>query len=194
VSNAQLRVALVAHTLEPGTGVDRAVRVTAKALADAGHDVALLTSHRRPTRRADEHGVRVVRLARLPEAPLRWRGFTGPLTHGPLLIRELARGDYDVAHAFTPEDAGWARTASRSTGLPIAFGAAEALGRDRLADRRLRFNAIELAIECDAVIAPSKEQAALADRWLAVDAEVIDPRDAAGHERLYRELISRRSR
>jgi hypothetical protein len=194
VSDARLRVALVAHTLDSGSELDDVARATAKALTDAGHDAVLVSSHRRPTRTSVEDGVRVVRLARLPEAPLRWRGFTGPVTHGPLLMRELTRGGYDVAHAFTPEDAALARMAARRTGLPVVFTAAEPLGRDRLAERRLRLKAVELAIDSDAVTAPTEELASLADRWLAVDADVIDPRDAAAHERLYREVISRRSR
>ena len=184
-----MKVALVAHTIG---GPDAVPISVAGTLQEAGHEPVVLSSHRHPTRETTEHGVRVVRLARLPEAPLRYRGFTGPITHAPLMLRALKRGGYEVVHAFTPEDA-W--IALRGRGAPVVFTEAEPLGRDRLSDRRLRLRAAQAAVEqTDAVTAPTAELAALITRWLAVDAEVIDPRDAAAHVDLYRRVLATRSR
>ena len=109
--------------------------------------------------------------------------------------RALARSSYDVVHAFSPEDAWIALRWQRRSGRPVVFTAAEPLARDRLADRRLRLRAVRAAVEdSDAVIAPSDELAGLVSRWLAVQADTVDARDAAAHERLYREVIARRSR
>jgi hypothetical protein len=184
----RLRIGFVSHTIDDaGT----APLATAAAMEAAGHDVVVFSSHRHPTRTTVEGGVPVVRLARLPEAPLRARGFTGPLTHAPLLRRALSRGGYHVVHAFTPEDAAIALRGRGRHRLRIVFTAAEPLGRDRLADRRLRLRAVAAAVEeSDAVTAPDAERAALVERWLAVRAQVIDPHDAGGHERLYRGLIA----
>ena len=184
-----MKVALVAHTLDAPDAVPLQV---GEALRDRGHEPVVLSSHRHSTSETTEQGVRVVRVARLPEAPLRYRGFTGPLSHAPLMLRALKRGGYDVVHAFTPEDA-W--IALRSRDAPVVFTAAEPLGRDGLSDRRLRLRAVQAAVEhTDAVTAPTDELAALVARWLAVDAEVIDPRDAAAHLDLYRRVLATRSR
>ena len=184
-----MKVALVAHTVD---GPDAAPISVAAALQEAGHEPVVLSSHRHRTRETTEHGVRVVRVARLPEAPLRYRGFTGPITHAPLMLRALKRGGYEIVQAFTPEDA-W--IALRGADAPVVFTAAEQLGRDRLSDRRLRLRAVQAAVEqTDAVTAPSEELAALVARWLAIDADVIDPRDAAAHLDLYRRVLARRSR
>jgi hypothetical protein len=168
---------------------------TAAALAKDGHDVRVLSSHRHATRATTEGGVSVVRTARLPEAPLRHRGFTGPLTHAPLTLRALMTGGYDVAHAFTPEDAWIAIRWRRRSERPVLFTVAEPLARDRLSDRRLRLRAVQAAAdETDAVTATSEELAEIAARWLAVEPTVIDPADGAGHAALYRDVIARRRR
>jgi hypothetical protein len=191
-SAERLRVALLAHTIEDPAPTWLAA---AAALQDIGHDAVVLSSHRHPTRETTEHGVRVVRIARLPEAPLRWRGFTGPLTHAPLTLRALARGGYDAVHAFSPEDAAIALLSRRRTGTPVVFTAADPLDRDRLADRRLRLRLVQAAVEeSDAVTAPTDALAALVERWLAVDAAVLDPRDGAAQVDLYRRLLATRNR
>ena len=190
MSAGRLRVALVEHTVS-----NDAARRTARALVADGCEARVISSHPRPTRASLEDGVEVVRVARLPEAPLRYRGFTGPITHAPLALRALARDEYDVVHAFSPEDAAIALRSRHATGAPVVFTAAEPLTRDRLADRRLRLRFVQAAVEgSDALTATTDEFAELAARWLAVDAQVIDPADAAAHERLYRELVARRRR
>ena len=190
MSAGALRVALLEHTVGGGAALR-----TARALVAGGCEARVISSHPRPTRTSLEDGVEVVRIARLPEAPLRYRGFTGPLTHAPLVLRTLARRGYDVVHAFSPEDAAIALRSRRATGTPVVFTAAEPLTRDRLADRRLRLRLVQAAVEeSDALTAPTGELAQIAARWLAVDAQVIDPADAAAHERLYRDLVARRRR
>ena len=193
----RLRVALLVHTVEspPATGMEQAACRLAAGLGALGHEAHVLSSHRFATRATVEDGVRVLRTRRLPEAPLRWRGFTGPLTHLPLTLRSLASGRYDIVHAFSPEDAAIALLWRRRSGVPAVFTAAEPLGRDRLADRRLRLRLVASAVEeSDAVTAPTRELASLVSRWLAVEAAVVDPGDAAAHEGLYRRLLARRTR
>jgi hypothetical protein len=182
---------MVVHTID---GPDTPALVAATALGERGHDVVVISSQPLTSREAFERGVRVVRVARLPEAPLRYRGFTGPLTQAPLLLRALERGRFDVVHTFSPEDA-WIVLRRRGRGgRPVVFTAAEPLARDHLADKRLRMRAVRAAVEdSDAVTAPSEELAAVVARWLAVDATVLDPRDGVAHERLYRQLLRQAS-
>jgi hypothetical protein len=133
-----------------------------------------------------------VRVPRLPESPLRLRGFTGPLTHVPFLYRALRHGSYDVAHAFSAPDAKAALAWARRTGGPAVFTCVETLTRESLADRRLRLRLLTAAVErSDAVIAPSVDAVAALRRWMATDALLLEPADATAHERLYRKLLQR---
>jgi hypothetical protein len=192
---APLRVALLYHTLRwpPGPGVERTAWKLASSLRDAGHQPSVLTSHLGPTHREVQDGILIIRSTRLPEAPLRWRGFDGPLTHVPLTVTELAIGRYDVAHAFSPPDAFGALLWRRLAGRPVAYTSPETLKRRSLADRRLRLRLLAHAVQdSDAVIAPTEEARLALWRWLAVDALVIDPAGASEHLRLYGELQARR--
>ena len=45
----------------------------------------------------------------------------------------------------------------------------------------------------DALVAGTEESRAALLRWLAIEAPVIEPNDAAGHTRLYRDLLTRRA-
>jgi hypothetical protein len=131
--------------------------------------------------------------ARPLDALLRRRGFAGPLTHVPLGLAGLVAGGFDVAHAFSPVDALTALAWRRVARGPAVFTCTETLGRERLADRRLRLWLLQRAVEdTDAVIASTEESRAALRRWLAVDAAVIESCAASGHERLYRELLTRR--
>jgi hypothetical protein len=129
----------------------------------------------------------IVRATRLPEAPLRFRGFTGPLTHVPLAAGALWRGRYDLAHTFTVPDAVAALVWRRASERPVVFGCREVLDRASVADRRLRLPLLTAAVEdTDAVVAASREAREALGRWMAVDAPLIEPRDGAAHARLYR--------
>jgi hypothetical protein len=164
------------------------MRELAGALSAAGHEVTVIGSRPGRTRRTHEDGFEVVRVGRLPEAPLRSRAFDGPLTHLPGLLAELTRGRFEVAHAFSPQDA----FAARHGPAGVAFTCVEAPRRETLSDRRLRLAFWQAAIDpWNAVIVPGEEQREALWRWLAVEAEVAEPRDAAAHERIYSRCLER---
>jgi hypothetical protein len=167
-----MRIALL-H--DDSTGARHACEL-ADALRDAGHDPHVLSAH--PAGPA--------------EALLRRRGFAGSLTPVPSGVVALLRGGFDVAQAFSPADALTALTWRRLVGRPAVFTCTEPLDRERLADRRLRLWLLQRAVrDTDALIAATAEARAALARWLALDAPVIESRDAAGYERLYRELLAR---
>lgn len=178
-----LRVALVHHDCHPS------VLEAAKGLLAAGHQAHVVACHRGPSRLTVLGDVPVVRCRRLPEFPLRWRGFVSPLTHLPGVFATLMRGGYDIAYAWSSADAPAALAWGRLTGKPTVFAPAEPPTRELLADRRLRLWMIARALEhSDAVVAPSLDVRQALRRWVAVDAPLLYPLDAAGHERLYEEL------
>jgi len=132
----------------------------------------------------------VVRPPALPEELLRRRGLTGPLTHVPLATAVLLRGRFDVVHAFSPPDAFAARAWRRVTGGPVVVTTLEVLDRARLADGRLRLALLRGAVEdADVLLAASDEVREALRRWMAAEAAVLEPRDAAAHERLYRDVL-----
>jgi hypothetical protein len=125
------------------------------------------------------------------DALLERRGFTTPVTHLPMTVAALARGRYDVAHAFSAQDAYTALRWRRRSGRPVVFSLTEPIERERLANRRLRLRFLSAALEqSDTVIAHDEDTRAAAWRWLAIDAPVIEPSDGAAHDRLYRSLLS----
>ncbi len=193
-AHPSLDVALVHSSYRaPATAVvETAVHDLAAALRDRGHRPTVLTAHRALSRRpTSEEEIPVLDVARLPESPLRRRGFTGPLTQIPLILRALLSARHDVVHSFSAPDALAARLWRRRCGRPILFTCTETLSRDRLADRRLRLRLLSSAVEdSDAVLVPTDEAAAALWRWLAVEAPVVDPCDGAAHERLYRRLLA----
>jgi hypothetical protein len=165
-----LRIALLDHS-GPYAGE------LAEALRAAGHRAEIVS----------EHAVGSLRLA---EKVLRYRGFATPLTQVPFCVTALRRGGYDLAQAFSPQDALAARLWRRLEGRPVVFSPAEPLRREVLADRRLSLKLLERAVEdSDAVVAPTAEQREAFSRWLALDVPLIEPGDAAGWERLYRQLL-----
>ena len=164
--------------LHDGRAGERHARELAEALRSAGQQVQLL---RAPT-------------ARLAEALLGGRGFSGRLTQLPFGVTALLRSQFDVAHAFSVPDAVTALTWRRLVGRPAVFTCIEPLDRDRLADRRLRLWLLQRAVQdSDALVAATEESRAALARWLALDAQVIASGDAAGYERLYRELLAQRA-
>lgn len=175
-SGRALRIALLAHRREAGAGPPEPVARLHAALRDAGHEAVL------------------VEAPGLPEELLRRRGFTGPLTPVPGTVLLLRRGRFDVAHAFTPPDALAARLWRRRSRGIVAFTVLEELRREHLADERLRLGLLAGAVErSDVVVAPDARTRASVRRWMAAEAEVGTPADAAGHERLYRAALGRRA-
>lgn len=180
-----MRVALLDHSY----GAASLARPLALALTAAGHQAEVLTAGPR-SGRAVEDGVTVVRVRPLPDSPLRLRKIGDRPGRMPAALAALARGRYDVAHAFTPQDAA---VATRCPG-PAVFTCPEALTRAVLADRRRRLALWRRAVEgTGAVVAPDPDVAASLRRWLAVQARPIEPGSAEGHLALYRELLRRRA-
>lgn len=182
-----MRIALVHHSYgtEWAGAAGPLVAELARSLREAGHEPAILGSRAGPTRRETDDGVALIRLGRLPEWPLRARGFDGPLTHVPELLRELAGGGYDVAHAFSPQDA----AAAAYGPAPVVFTPSEPPRREALAERRLRLRAWEAAIRPpNVVVVPSEGHRQAVRRWLALEPELAAPHDAAAHLRIYRGL------
>jgi hypothetical protein len=178
VSEASLRVALLDHADRTGGGAggEGHAPTLAAALRVAGHEPRVLSSRGRAPRALDW--------------VLRRRGFTVPIAHLPASAGALAAGGYHVAHAFSPPDALAALAWRRLFPCIVVFTCAETLGRETVADRRLRMWAIEQAVRhADAFVAATEESRSTIERWLALDVPVLEPRDAAVHERLYRALL-----
>ena len=108
----------------------------------------------------------------------------------PLAAVALQRRRFDLAHAFSLPDAAAAARWSSRTGRPAVWSLREEPDRATLASRRGRFDLVRSAVGgVRAVVAPDRRVADACRRWLGAEAEVIDPRDAAGHEELYRRLV-----
>lgn len=148
-----MRIALLQPTFWPEVrrGSERLVHDLGVSLAARGHDVTLLTSHRRRPSVEHESGVRVVRRWRPPEvAPLSW--YEHHVANIPAVVWGLWGGGYDVAHAFFPSD-GWAALqARRIGGPPVLFSFHGIPARSHLVRRRYRLEMVEaLARRADAV-------------------------------------------
>lgn len=138
--------------------------------------------------RAAGRDARVVRVARRPERLLRARGFTGPLTHVPALALELRRRGCTVAHTFDPPDA----LAARLAGAAVVFTCVEELRRENVADGRLRLRLLRLAVEESAAVSAADDAAGAGlRRWMAVEAPILAPGDAAAWERVYAQAARR---
>jgi len=174
-----LRVALLA------SASSEEAALLAGALHGAGHLPALLA----PDPVGAPAGTEVVRLRSLPDRPLAFRQIGDGLAHLPHACVALARGRFDVAHAFTPVDAlaavAWAR---RSSGVAV-LTFVEPLQRETIGDRRFRLTTLKRSVGgAGAVLAATDEVRRSLRRLLALDVRVVAPPDAAGHLAVYREL------
>lgn len=134
-----MRIALAHPTYWPEVhrGSERLLHDLGVALAGRGHEVTLLTSHPAPTTVTEEEGIEVVRSRRLPQPPtlgLHER-FLGNVHN---VVRRLARGRYDLVHAFFPSDAWAASAARRLGGPPLVFSFNGIPVREFLVARRYR--------------------------------------------------------
>jgi hypothetical protein len=171
--SGSLRVAL----LQDGRGA-APVHELAAALRGLGHEAAVL-------------GARDSGAPAALDALLRRRGFSAPLARVPFALAALARGDHQVAHAFSPENAYAAWLWRRRGGGPVVLSLAEPIERERLADGRLRLRLLSTALEqSDAVIVHHDAARVAAWRWLALEPQVIAPGDGPALERLYRRLLA----
>jgi len=174
-----LRVALLGSATSPGA------RDLGEALLAAGQRPTLLA----PGAGHAPAGMQVVRLRRLAERGLRFRGIDDGLAHVPHALVALARAEFEAAHAFSPVDAipalAWARRSHR----PVLLTFVEPLRRETIASRRLSLATLERAVGgADAVLAADDAVAASLRRLLALEAPILAPSDAPGHLALYRRL------
>jgi Glycosyltransferase Family 4 len=165
-----LRVALLEHD---GEGTAEAVHA---AMGDAGHDIEAVA----------------IRPAGIPDLPLRLRKIGDAPGRMPGTLVALARGRFDLAHAFTAQDAVVALAWARGSERPVVYTQRAPVTRATVANRRLRLATLRRAVEgCDAVVAPDEETAESLRRWMAVEARVVSRRDAAGHRGLYLDVAGR---
>jgi Glycosyltransferase Family 4 len=149
-----------------------------------GASEPLLTALRRHDANPDP-----IRPASVPDALLRLRKIGDAPGLMPGTFVALARGDYDIAHAFTAQDAAVAVAWSRLSGRPAVYTQREPLARANVADRRLRLAMLRVAVERSAaVVAPDETTADSLRRWMAVEPRVLSPDSGAEHLRLYSQL------
>lgn len=176
-----MKIALLTPTYWPEVrrGSERFVAELSMELARRGHTPRIITSKpgppARPTRTV-ESGIEVVRVWRAPHSRLDRRAYEHHLTHLPFALRELQRGDDEIAHAVYPTDAAIAGQWSLQTGRPAVFSYMGIPHHDSLANRRLRLRATLSAVRgAAAVVALSETAAQGFERWLGVEARVIAP-------------------
>ena len=157
-------------------GAERLTHGLARWLTEAGHEVTLLTTHRRAGSRAEEDGFEVVRSWRPPDRLFQRRAYEDLLATVPIQARDLLGGDYDVAHAFHPVSAWAAVQARRRGGPPFVFSPTGIPTRGYLVARRYRMQMnLEAARDAAACSVLSEAAAGPFRRYLLRDPEVIPP-------------------
>ena len=173
-----LRVALLspAYWPEVRRGTERFARELADGLIARGHRPRLITSHPGARSVRAEDGLEVVRTRRPPEGPLRALGLEHHLTHVPLSLRELRRGDDELAHALYHADSLAAAAWSARTGRPHVFSFMGIPREGTLDHRRLTRRILLRAIQRADAFAVLSQTAAERFRALAgVEPRVIPP-------------------
>jgi hypothetical protein len=105
----------------------------------------------------------------------------------PSVVWKLARGRFDVAHAFAPA-LGWgASQAQRFGGPPFVYSFSGPLTRDWLVDRHYRLEMMVATASVAKVCTVEDEATATVfERFLLRRPEVVDPSGAPGrYERFY---------
>lgn len=142
-----MRVALLLPTYWPEVtrGSERLVHDLGVQLADRGHEVTVLTTHRGRPRAAIEDGLMVRRRWRPPEVgPLTW--YEHHIATIPGAVRALAGGSFDLAHACFLTDA-WAAARARPLGgPPFVYSIHGIPTRSFLVARRRRLEMVERAL------------------------------------------------
>jgi phosphatidyl-myo-inositol alpha-mannosyltransferase len=156
-------------------GTERFVHDLATTLASRGHEVTILTSHRRRASVAVEDEVTVVRAWRPAELrPLRW--YEQFIANVPSAMRGLLRRRFDVAHAHFPSDAWAAVRARRLGGPPVVFTLHGMPTREYLVSRRYRLEMLEAAVSgADACTVGSEAAATPFRSYLRPNPDVIPP-------------------
>jgi phosphatidylinositol alpha-mannosyltransferase len=156
-----LRIALLAPRYWPEVrrGSERLVHDTAVELSRRGHHVTLLVTHPGPAEETVEEGFQVVRMRR-PPTPMRMRPYEGYLTSIPWFVLRLARGRFDIAHAFFPSLAWAAVVARRLGGPPVVFSQHGIPTREYLVGARWRLEILQRVLAEAAVVTVLSEAAA----------------------------------
>ncbi len=169
-----MRIALLHPTYWPEVrrGSERLAHDLGAGLAERGHAVRLLTSHRGRTTRTAEDGIVVVRHPRLPDGRLRRRLHEEHLGHLPFTFATLRIGGDEIAHALFHTDA----LAARKAGVPYVYSFMGVPHRRGLANRRKRAEMVlDAARHAHATVVLSEAAQRAAARWLGIDARVIAP-------------------
>jgi glycosyltransferase involved in cell wall biosynthesis len=172
-----MRIALLHPTYWPEVlrGSERIVHDLGAELASRGHEVSLITSHRRRASVSEEEGMRVIR-ARRPPRPPGAGAYEHHLVNAPNVWRRLRGGRFDVVHAFFPVDA-WVAVRLRQRGGPPVVATLHGIPtRQYLVARRYRLEMLRAgaagADECTVL------SAAAADpfrRYLFREPRVLPP-------------------
>ena len=142
-----MRIALVSPTYWPEVrrGSERVVHDLGSELAGRGHDVTVITSHRRRPTVTVEEGMKVIRSWRPGELP-------GTALHEyhllnvPTVFGRLVRGSFDLAHSFFPADS-WAAVLARRFGGPPVIATMHGVPtREYLVARRYRLEMIHATV------------------------------------------------
>lgn len=157
-------------------GAERLVHDLAGWLAESDHDVSILTTHRALGVDEREEGVNVRRSWRPPDRVMRRRAYEDHLATIPVQLRDLLRGDFDVAHAFFPVSAWAALKAQALGGPPVVSTLTGIPTRGYLVARRYRL-AMNLEVARHAAGCSVLSQAAAQPfrRYLLREADVIPP-------------------
>lgn len=173
-----MRIALLHPTYWPEVrrGGERLVHDFAAWLVEAGHEPTILSTHRASATEQLEDGVRVRRAWRPPDRLMRRRAYEDFLGVVPVQIRDVLRGDFDVAHAFFPVSAWAAVKAYELGGPPVVSTLTGIPTRGYLVARRYRLAAnLEVARKAAGCSVLSEAAAVPFRRYLLREAEIIPP-------------------
>ena len=172
-----MRIALLHPTYWPEVrrGSERVVHDLGTELASRGHEVTLITSHRRRAAITVEEGVRVIR-ARRPPRPPGAGAYEHHLVNAPNVWRRLRAGRFDVVQAFFPVDAWVAARLRRRGGPPVVATLHGIPTREYLVARRYRLQMLRtVAAEADECTVLSEAAARPFRRYLFRDPRVLPP-------------------
>ncbi len=169
-----MRIALADSDGGDGTGTRLAedVESLARHLVANGHEVtALGVSFGEGSERS---GLEAVSLWRPPRLRV-YRFYEEDVDLAPSAALRLARGSFEVAHAFSPA-LGWAAAqARRIGGPPYVFSFRGSLERRWLVERHYRLEMMRATTAAAAASTVDSEEAALGfERYLLTRAQVVD--------------------
>lgn len=173
-----MRVAILHPTWWPEVrrGAERHTHGVASWLAANGHEPTVITTHREASATSAEDGFTVVRSWRPPDRLLQRRAYEDFLATVPIQVRDVLRGEYDVAHAFHPVSAWAALQAMRRGGPRFVFTTTGIPTRGYLVARRYRMQMnLDAAREAAACSVNSEAASEPFRRYLLRDPDVIPP-------------------